>query len=189
MLTEISLDWKGPFHFCSPNNNPDVDPPNSPGVYLWTVGNCETKYISYVGEAGNIRNRLYTHMVYTLGGGYWLYDAGELLSNKTLNPVYKPSPGSWNNSFLQDFSNISEAAYKNLAAFQIFWAVVEGETHVRRMVESCIINKLMTDENQYKSLFQNDRISVKADEFHQIKVVSNFPQGINFYNIDKEIIY
>lgn len=169
-MTHILLDWEGPFDLVS--GREEFKPPGQPGIYLWTLADSPNSFrISYVGESGNIRNRLYQHAHSILGGAYWLFETPEAQRlGKFGNKAYKP--GDFLTKFLNDFSHYADMAYRNLAAYHFFWANVNGDQALRRAVEDLII----VAAGQKKDPVQNNV------EQAQLKIREDLVVKSQFYN-------
>lgn len=167
----IELEWHGPFSLRTPESRLASTPPSLPGVYLWTVG--KDRKISYVGQAGNVHQRMYEHIHGTLGGAYWLYRPeffeGGIKPTKEV-AVYWPEPKNLNRRFLEEFDTLSQAAFKNLTSYEFYWAVVEGGEGSGEFVESALISLARDSDHPV----QNERVSRYGDPLHPIAISSTF---------------
>jgi len=91
LLPELS--WVGPYRLYQDVPQVDDINPTLVGVYLWVIPIAARFFPHYVGEAGNLRNRLLAHRANLTGGSYWIYDPGELKAGR-LTPVYNPNEDS-----------------------------------------------------------------------------------------------
>lgn len=66
-----TLEFRGPFKFQGENSIFNDITEVISGVYLWCVKNDDDSFrVYYVGEAVNIKQRMYTHLKYLLEGKY-----------------------------------------------------------------------------------------------------------------------
>lgn len=171
-MTNLLLDWVGPSNLVPTPGGAQFQPPDWSGIYLWTIEESPNRFrISYVGESGNIRNRLYQHIHSILGGAYWLFEDREAQNSGKYgkNKAYKPA--DFLEKYLGDFPYYADLAYKNLTAYHFFWAQLDGDKNLRKAAEDLIIvaaNKakdpLQNDVKRSQSRIQND--IVVESEFH-----------------------
>ena len=64
------VEWVGPFALLPATLESD-GLPEAEGVYLWVLPHRGRRLVHYIGYASNIRQRQYSHIVRTLGGGDW----------------------------------------------------------------------------------------------------------------------
>lgn len=187
-MDTVNLKWIGPFNYADTSTNRQTIP-NEAGIYLWVTGKDEHKFVTYVGEAGNLRNRLYDHMVYTLGGGYWLYDTEKLINGEGFKGCYQSDPNTMNINFIKNYQQLSKVAYENLTCLDTYYAVFNGTTIERKMVESCIITVLKNEKNYYWHMLQNERVSVNRDENNPIHVISEVDNNYPFFQLIMDMTY
>lgn len=173
-MESITLRWRGPYSLDSGRNLGEFDPPDEPGVYLWTVlrgpEHPDSFMISYVGQASSIRNRMLKHISGILGGEACLYNDDHLFKGKFPDDStkrYIPEGRNLLNKFVNEFEEYSVLARKNLASYYFFWAVMpnyrgrEGAPF-RMAVESALIEKT-------KNRLQNWRKEGKGISLSQAK--------------------
>jgi len=179
MPLEIRLDWQGPFGLASAEQRRTFRPPEQPGVYLWTVG-ANRYQISYVGEAGNISNRMYTHATSMLGGACYLYKDDHITQgadpNKSQHWEYRPGLESLVGQFLSNYEWFSKAAFRNLVGYTFFWAVPVPTVNreIRESIESAIISAAQEESVP----IQNVRPSVDRLRARRVHVSNILPSGV-----------
>jgi hypothetical protein len=171
MELQIHLQWDGPFGLATSEQRAAFNPPDTPGVYLWTVGTAVRPLIAYVGEAVSLRNRMYAHVFWTLGGGYCLFGDDHLITGSEPIAKYLPGPANLFTRYLDDFDNLSKLAYRNLTAYRIYWATVMHDRYVRQAVESALI----TSARQNQQPIQNPRLSRSSRNSTRMQIQSVFP--------------
>ena len=82
------IEWSGPFALL-PATLESNGLPEAEGVYLWVLPYDGQRLVHYVGYASNIRQRQYSHIVRTLGGGDWAprFPIGERIENRYARPT------------------------------------------------------------------------------------------------------
>lgn len=179
MPFDIRLDWQGPFGLASPELRRAFRPPERPGVYLWAVGTNRYQ-ISYVGEAGNISDRMYMHATSMLGGAYYLYDEAHMTQgadpNRSEHWEYQPGLQRLLDNFLGDYERHSKTAFRNLVGYAFFWAVPDPEVtrEVRRSIESAIIAGAQREGVP----IQNAQPSVGPLRARRVRLSNVLPAGI-----------
>ncbi|HKX45891.1 MAG TPA: GIY-YIG nuclease family protein [Planctomycetota bacterium] len=170
-MVELLLNWAGPFSLRTPESRQAFRPPSEPGVYIWTVGT--RRALSYVGQAADLRARLYQHIHNALGGAYWIYER-EYFEGRTVPSdvsAYEPEPATFNQRFLDEFDRLSQLALLNLTSFEMYWAVVEGGRQQREEVESAYI---AWAREQSPRVVQNEALSRAGDASNPLLILSSF---------------
>ena len=185
-MKNITLEWVGPFNPCQEETH-EFKPQNKPGIYIWAVGSKTEKFISYVGKAANLKQRLYQHMVYMLGGSAYLYEPKKLKNAEALENVYKPAPKDWNLNFIENYSELSTCALENLKAYEFFWVEFNLSNEYRKAVESGIINSVIKSGKDH--MMQINEISIYSVDSPAVNIVSNFPSDITLIGLDTEVVY
>lgn len=178
------LNWQGPFRYGRRNHS---EPEKVPGLYIWVIKTKQKRKVSYVGMASSLSDRFYSHMIYSLGGGYWIYNKGGLSTEKPVddNYLYRPDPGNWNIDFFKNHAEYSQRALEDLKKYEILWADFDGNTGERKIVESAIINHVW---NEYgRESVQNMRLSKYPES--DIKVKSKFPKDIHIESLNQIITF
>jgi hypothetical protein len=67
---KLELDRKGPFRVAMPDERRKFRPPTGSGVYLWCVSPHPVYRVTYVGQSGNLWDRMYEHISSILGDAY-----------------------------------------------------------------------------------------------------------------------
>lgn len=184
----IKLNWIGPFNYNDTSSNRPIVP-NQAGIYIWVAGSGNNKFITYVGEAGNIRNRLYNHMLYTLGGGYNLNDFDKFIKGDSIEECYKSNPDNMNIDYIMRYEELSRIAYKSLVCLDIYFTIFKGTDEERKRIESCIIRTLKNEKNKYSCMLQNYKFSVSQDESKQIHVISEFQDNNPTFQLLLDMYY
>jgi hypothetical protein len=174
--TEVTLAWEGPFSLGTADSRGKFEPPNEPGVYLWTIPKDDDFQIAYVGEAKDLAARLYQHFHFLLGGGYELYATKSLRAGvKPTDAMceYKPGQTQLFQDFVGDFEWLSQLALRNLHSYRFFWAKMgDHDDRTRLLAESALI-ECAIDQAQP---IQNERVSRRPNSEHPIRVVSKFDE-------------
>ncbi len=184
-MTQVHLDWQGPHSLATDDGRRDFNPPSESGVYLWCVGRHPNHRISYVGEAGDLQQRLYEHIFWTLGGAYCLYADDHMVDGKSPVDAYKPGLGNILTVFLGDFPKYSAMAHQNLLGYTFFWATVPGDRAHRRAVESALIANF----RDAKEPLQNARVSVSAADCKKLSVASKFKPDFKMPAVPPTLFY
>jgi len=182
-LEPITLNWKGPYSLEVAAGRKAFDPPPKSGVYLWCVGKPEVHRLAYVGEAENIRERLYQHLYSLLGGHYGLFENDHLLKGLKPVEVYEGNGNLENlvQKFVGEFERYSALALHNVTSYRFFWAVLENEPKSRRRaVESALIKRGLDRQEP----LQNRRLSRRAEA---VRIISTFEAGVDLPALREEI--
>lgn len=185
MAMQICLDWRGPFGLATPEQRSAFMPPETSGVYLWTVGGERQTLISYVGEAVNLRQRMYAHVFWLLGGGYCLYGDDHLVHGIAPVADYTPGHGNLFTRYLNEFDSLSQLAFRNLIAYRFFWACAPQDRFVRQAIESALI----ADARKRKQPIQNPRLSRSPQNSTRLQLRSTFPCSGDIGGMPSEILY
>ncbi len=122
-----------------------------------------------------------THVVWMLGGGYYLYGDDHLLKCK--DPAddvrYRPGLSSLLAEYLGDFEGHSRLALHNLTSYKMFWATLDASAPVLRAVESALISAAWEDHIP----IQNDRRSAIPERARRVRVESVLPAGLNIVGL------
>ena len=170
MSNKITLEWKGPHSLREDKDRKQFLPPETPGIYIWCVGTLDSLLLSYVGKANDLKNRMYEHMFWMLGGRYCLYGEDHFLEGAQPNPEYKPSFNKLLSDFIKNFDSRSALAYYNLTHYTYFWAVMKKDWNIQRAVESAIIQR----GRKWGQPLQNDSLSLRPENSPNIEIKSTF---------------
>ena len=181
----LHLDWKGPFCLATSGARQAFAPPSEGGVYLWCVGRDPVHRVSYVGQAVNLRDRMYQHIFWTLGGAYRLYSDGHLVDGSCPVPEYEGGLENILTVFLADFGKYSATALHNLQSYSFFWVAIPGERSIRQAVESALI----TEAKRAGEPLQNDKRSRTPAKSRRLMIVSSFQCGAEVAGIPIKINY
>lgn len=182
---EIQLCWRGPFLFGK--SGADALPPNEPGVYAWTIPTPQGHLLSYVGESAVILSRWDEHVRMTLGGDYQIYDPELLKSGTDLVTIY--GNGNLGARLLTFTREIAAAAWENLAAFELFWALLPAdfprERTWRMAVESAILSAVAPPDDRLICT----RLSVRSQNAWKIRCYSTWPSGVRILGLNDCVEY
>lgn len=129
---------------------------NQPGVYLLTVPVSDSYRILYVGEAGNMADRIRQHIASYLSGEYLMYD-GNLLSQGVLKPLWVPSGEV--EMTLSKLDEHRSLVVQMLQQVQVFFAVLPATAkRGLQRIESAIIRALR--DSDAKNFLENRRLSI-----------------------------
>lgn len=185
----MDLNWKGPLRFGATSTPPDPKalPPGKPGVYVWTIRAGGEYLVTYVGETGNLWNRLLEHAYGLMGGNYWIYDPEKLSRGEKSDPLYKADPVTGNWAYVVQFERLGPLARENLLAAHIFWAELTAEVPIRRCVESALITAVQSSGE--RQVLENTKVSVGEEACPGIRIRSHFPEGAVIRAFAAEISY
>jgi hypothetical protein len=188
----VRLDWQGPYEL-----DELVDGLRSaercPGIYLWTLPLDDQLKIAYVGQASNVRDRMYQHIFYTLGGAYCLYGPDDVragrVSSITKDLAYEPGLEGVIQEFLPRLRELQRTAEENLRCYRYFWAEMRGWSgsgaRDRRLVESALIGRARDNPD----CLQNARLSLAPCPDTALKVESSFGEQQEIEALKRPIEY
>jgi hypothetical protein len=135
---------------------------------VWTVVREGEHRIAYVGEASNLMKRQREHVIWTLGGGYCLYETDELIQGRP--PAAKYRPDTLLTNFLGNFSDLFKLALDNLTTYRFWWSTLREGRAVRRAVESAVIQAA----RQHGDPLQNAGVSLLPGNCGPLTITSKF---------------
>ena len=196
MTTDVKLEWKGPFRPGKSGEN-ELPPEKTPGVYIWAVSTPSGRLLAYVGKAGDIRSRWSVHVYWLLGGGYHLYNVGDLRRGEGLRREYdfgkKDEFGNMTTvfaEFVKRFKNLAPIAKENLESYELYWAPVIGHDALRCSVESAIFYEIFHQKEigaVAGKLLQNERPSRLPKNAIKVRCLSTWPNGVTIEGLFNEL--
>ncbi|MCB9609461.1 MAG: hypothetical protein H6716_22910 [Polyangiaceae bacterium] len=149
--------------------------------------------IAYVGQASDIRDRMYQHVFWTLGGAYYLYETDYLREGRigrgNEGVVYTPGLEGLMNSYLLRLGDLQQVAVENLRCYRYFWAEVRSwsgaASQDRRQVESALISRARTES----PCLQNGSLSSAPIPRNVLTVKSEFGESGGVRALYSPIVY
>ncbi len=139
-----------------------------PGVYFFAVEVGDRYHVFYVGEAGNVFERMRGHLAAYLAGRYWVYDVSDLRLAR-LSKVWSPSEPEVTLSRIHEHRALLEPM---LRLVKIFVAGLPPDCMApdRRRIESAIVKAFRADLEAH-SFLENARLSVDQRNGHEPVIV------------------
>ena len=184
-MTEVTLNWEGPFMLDTHENRERFSPPSNAGVYIWVVGKQNDLRISYVGQSSNLEQRMYQHIFYTLGGAYLLYEDSHFLKGTSPTEKYEPGLEGILTKFIPRFPELSRVAFRNLTLNRTYWAVLHEAAETRTLVESALISQATIKGEP----IQNERVTRRPIPSHRLLIKKAFPSECRLHATCPDILY
>ena len=182
----IELALEGPHHLRTPEAASAFDPPSKRGVFLWTLRSGARYRIALVGQARDVRRRLFRGITELLGGGRPIYRLSDLAAADAVpDPVYSGKRKDLLQAFLEEREQLSMLAYQNLTTYDFFWARVQAKRKVREAVESAIIVRAQ----EVGAPIQNAGPSRAHEETERLIVRPGLPAGVGIEGLEEDLSY
>jgi hypothetical protein len=157
----MNLTFTGPFTFAGPDSVFEAPCSASAGISLWTIRqSADHAYlIHYVGETASLGKRYRDHLTHILGLNYGIIEpvkAREGVCKWAWKGMWRDRTATGPLRALKTYRDRHKKVLAYLDCIDIFFAVTDVDTKLRKHIEGCIGWNLRNNHPEWKVLYPDD---------------------------------